>query len=157
MKEVSQDNPVTPQNSGCSRPTWLARSMSTASVSLLRLRNIERIYGSWRRSRSACHCEGESKSALPGERAVLWCALQPLEEVPQVLLSTPCRLLPVCWLVLVPDGGLFSWFEVFELREWSQWLTEPQFAFAEREESLEKWEIFGKKEMKSWKVKMPNL
>lgn len=145
---MSQDKPVTPQQSGYSHSTWLARSMSTAPLSLLRLRNIEKIYGSLRRSSSACRCKGESRHPEAGERAVLWCALQPRDPVPQVLVTTPCRLLPVSWLVMSPIGGLYSWFEVFELREGFSGLMGLRDSGAEPMETLEKWEILGKKEIR---------
>jgi hypothetical protein len=64
------------------------------------------------------------------------------------MLSTKCRLLPVRWLVLAPVGGLFSWFEVFELRDGSDWDRNAQSLISARTETLEKWEILGKREMR---------
>jgi hypothetical protein len=148
-KEVSQDKLVTPWSGGSnSASEWLGRSLSLAAVPLLRLRQIEKLYGSLRRVSDRCGCQNESRHPSPSERAVLWCALQPLQASRQVLLSTPCRLVPAAWLVLSPNGGLFSWAEIWELSNTENILNFEDSFDPLVPRTLSEWEGLGKNEIR---------
>lgn len=146
---MSEDKLVTPWSGGSNADSkWLGRSLSLAAVPLLRLRQIEKLYGSLRRASDRCGCQNESRHPSPAERAVLWCAVQPLQASRQVLASTPCRLGPAAWLVLSPNGGLFSWAEIWELTN-----AENIFNFEDSfnpllPRTLSEWERLGKNEIR---------
>lgn len=146
---MSEDKLVTPWSGGGSAESnWLGRSLSLAAVPLLRLRQIEKLYGSLRRVSDRCGCQNESRHPSPAERAVLWRALQPLQASRQVLTSTPCRLLPVAWLVLIPNGGLFSWAEIWELNNIENILNFEDSFDPLVPRTLSEWERLGKNEIR---------
>jgi hypothetical protein len=63
-------------------------------------------------------------------------------------MSTPCRLVPAAWLVLSPNGGLFSWAEIWELSN-----SENIFNFEDSFDpllprTLSEWEGLGKNEIR---------
>jgi hypothetical protein len=149
VKEVSQDKPVTPEQSARSFPgDWLARSLAFAPITLLRLRHIEKMFGTARRASKSCGCEKDSRFPSPQDRAIVWGAVQPVETVRQVLVSTPCRLMPFGWLVLSPNGGMYSWGEVVEvpLAE-GHFFSEDSFS-PEQPRTLEQWEKLGGADLK---------
>ena len=146
---MSQDNLVTPRLfQTYSHVDWLARSLSLAAVPLLRLRNIERMYGTIRRISDRCGCQRESRFPSPVDRAVLWFALEPIEPVRQVLMATPCRVLPVGWLVLSPDGGRFSWAEMLEIQNRNLLSSFEEIDLFSKVMTLEEWENFGRSEIR---------
>lgn len=146
---MSQDNPVTPDSSLGNFPgDWLSRSLAFAPVTLLRLRHIEKMHGTARRASKSCGCSKESRFPSPSDRAVVWGVVQPIEPVRQVLLSTPCRLLPQGWLLLQPNGGIFSWGEVIELDFVDGQFFSEESAILEEPRTLEQWEKLGGAELK---------
>lgn len=151
---MSQDNLVTPRPAVTElQSDWLCRSLSLAGVPLMRLRHIERMYGSVRRMSDACGCQKESRYPSPAERASLWGALRSVDGARQVLLSTPCQMLPVVWLVLNSEGGAFSWGEVWELKNPARLFRAEGVDLLNTERTLEEWEIFGKTEFRFRVVK----
>ncbi len=146
---MSQDNPVTPNMNTRNFPgDWLGRSLTLAPVTLLRLRHIEKMHGAAKRASRTCGCQKESRFPSPAERAIVWGVVQPVGPVRQVLLSTPCRLLPFAWLVLCPNGGIFSWAEMIEVSlEDERFFLEDE-SVLEEPRTLEQWEKLAGTDLK---------
>ena len=146
---MSQDKVVTPRESAClPRLNWIARSLSMMPVQSLRRQHIKRMHGSVRRALSHCGCGDVSANDTLANRPLIYGLLEPVEVVREALLSTECRMAPVLWILLIPNGGLFSWCEVIEL-------TDPKFLSPFFEPpamrgiwSKEVWDTMGKNELR---------
>ncbi|MEY2986898.1 MAG: hypothetical protein RJB13_419 [Pseudomonadota bacterium] len=112
---MSQDKDVTP--TVLSRLSWIDRSLSMAPVQAYRRQSIKRMHGAIRRTLTRCGCGDLDPGFAKQRRAVVYGLIEPVEMVPEVLLSTECRIAPVLWVLLIPDGGLFSWCEIVELTD----------------------------------------
>lgn len=115
---MSQDKDVTPMSHSGLRPSgWIERSVSRAPVQLLRRRTIAKMHGVVRRHSRSCGCSVEDSGLHLEQRALVFAALQAIRPSEQILLSTECQLVPTLWFVLTPNGGRYSWCEVFEFAD----------------------------------------
>lgn len=146
---MSQDKDVTPTRSTMHpKVSWIDRSLSLVSIQAYRRQSIRKMHGSVRRSLSRCGCGDLELGSLKQRRALIYGLLEPVEALREVLLTTECRMVPVLWILLIPDGGLFSWCEVVEV-------TDPEIIAACIEPSAlgwvltrEVWETMGASEVR---------
>lgn len=148
-KEVSSDNLVTPDSpAALGQIAWTQRVLSLSTIRLLRLRNIERVFGAGRRSSGRCGCQSESRYSLPEENIRLWCVLLANDKRGHVRQTTGCELFETGWLVWQPEAVGFRWVEMIEL-------TDMRGLFVKHPEDsnslirpLEEWEQLGRSDLK---------
>lgn len=146
---MSQDKVVTPTSTMLlPHISWIDRSLSLASIQSLRRLAIKKIHGSLQRSLRHCGCGESDKSLLLHKRASAYGLLQPVKDVSEVLISTECRVAPVLWLLMVPDGGRYSWCEIIELTDpdFTEPILRPMVEIGPW--PLQCWETFGHNELK---------
>jgi hypothetical protein len=145
VKEVSPDKRVThgTRSTGLRR-LWIQRSISLANVRVLRMRSIERVYGSVRRLGDSCGCQSESRFPLPEENARLVLALHADENRGHIRETTLCSLLPTGWLILPADSAGFSWFEIIEIENISKIFEEQSPSADSRVHTVHSWQELGR-------------
>lgn len=148
-KEVSSDNLVTPDSpAAASHVVWAQRVLSLSTIRLLRLRNIERVFGAGRRSSGRCGCQSDSRYSLPEENIRLWCVLLANEKRGHVRQTTFCELLETGWLIWQPESVGFRWVEMVELKDMRGLFANDQEDSQPLIRPLEEWEQLGRSDLK---------